>query len=175
MKKKIKSLDLVDDVKIKRSLNGELTIIIKEAKVLFLNRSTNKIVLSNKREVANSNKYFGVPILINYVPDKILEDFITKFSKIDEDVISLISEIEYSTERLDDIVLNENRFLLRMNDTNTVYVDTINLDKLNNYPKLYATIADNKKGTFHLDSNSSNISFDAYEDTGSEVNEDQLQ
>src|SRR5574344_1203581 len=51
IKNNIRSLDLVNDVKVKKSLNGKITIIIDEAKVLFFNKSRNKLVLSNGREI----------------------------------------------------------------------------------------------------------------------------
>lgn len=181
MKKNIKKLDLVEDVKINRSLSGDITIKITEEKILFLNRNKNKLVLATKEEIEPNPNYSGYPILINYVPDNVLEDFIEKMTKIDDDILSLISEIEYSPEKLDNLVLNENRFLLRMNDTNTVFVDTINLKKLNNYPKYFATIDADVRGIFYLDSNRGAVSFNSYEDIlngmkESEVtDEDQLQ
>lgn len=181
MKKNLKKLDLVADVKIKRNVFGNITIDITEEKILFLNRNKNKIVLANGSEIENNANYYGYPILINYVPDTILKDFIEKLTKIDDNILSLISEIEYSPEKLDDLVLNENRFLLRMNDTNTVFVDTINLDKLNNYHKYFATINDDVRGIFYLDSNRGAVSFNSYEDAlagkeESEVpNEEELQ
>lgn len=170
IKKDLKKIDLVEDVKIKRSVFGKITFEIKEAKILFLNRNKNKLVLANQNEIENQEKYYGYPILINYVPDKVLENFIEKFKEIDDNILALISEIEYSPEKLDDLVLNENRFLLRMNDTNTVYVDTINIDKLNDYPKYYATISDGVYGIFYLDSNRGAVSFNSYEEE-SEKNE----
>lgn len=164
IKKNLKRIDLVDDVKIKRSVNGRITIQITESKILFLNRNTDKLVLASGVEIENNDYYYGYPILINFVPDKTLKDFVKKFSKIDNNIISMIGEIEYSPEKLDDLILNENRFLLRMNDKNTVYVDTINIDKLNNYPSYYATVEDNIRGIFYLDSNRGAVSFKSYDD-----------
>ena len=164
MKKNIKKIDLVSNVKIKRSLFGKIAINVTEEKILFLYRNDNKLVLANQSKIDNNSNYYGYPILINYVPDTILEEFIAKLTEIDDNILTLISEIEYSPEKLDDLVLNENRFLLRMNDTNTVYVDTINLEKLNDYPKYYATITDDVRGIFYLDSNREAVSFKSYED-----------
>jgi len=179
IKKNLKKHDLVEDVKIKRSLFGKITFNITEEKILFLNRNKNKLILASGNEIENKDNYYGYPILINYVPDTVLEKFVEKLIEIDDNILSLISEIEYSPEKLDDLVLNENRFLLRMNDTNTVYVDTINLEKLNNYPKYFATVEDNMRGVFYLDSNRGAVSFNSYEDIGKEesevLNENELQ
>lgn len=168
MKKNIKKIDLVSDVKIKRSLFGEITINVDEARILFLNRSKNMLVLEDGRYINNNSNYYGYPILINYVPDKILKEFIEKFGEIDDNILSLIGEIEYSVEKFTDpltgeeIISNDKRFLLRMNDTNSVYVDTINLQKLNNYHSYFATTADNVRGIFYLDSNRGAVSFKSY-------------
>lgn len=178
IKKNLKNIDLVNDVKIKRSITGKFTIEVTESKILFLNRNSEKLVLADGREIANKEKYKGYPILVNYVPDTILKEFVEKLAKIDDNIISLIGEIEYSPEKLEDMILNENRFLLRMNDTNTVYVDTINLNKLNDYPSYYATIDSGVKGIFYLDSNRGAVSFKSYEDIEKESavpDEDELQ
>ena len=47
LKKEISSLELVEDVDIKKTITGKLTITITEARPLFFNRTTNKVVLSN--------------------------------------------------------------------------------------------------------------------------------
>ena len=71
---------------------------------------------------------------------------------LDYGIISSISEIEYSPDKSGTgSILDETRFMFRMNDGNIVY---INLDKLNNmkyYFKIYASL-NNKKGILHLDS-----------------------
>ena len=48
-----------------------------------------------------------------------------------------------------------------MNDGNTVYVNLIHLDKLNNYIEIFASL-ENKKGILYLDSSSDKISFSLY-------------
>lgn len=181
IKKNLKKHDLIGEVKIKRNFLGKITFDITEEKILFLNRNKQKLVLASGNEIENNNNYYGYPILINYVPDTVLKNFVEKLAKIDNNILAMVSEIEYSPEKLDDTVLNENRFLLRMNDTNTVFVDTINLEKLNNYPKYYATVTDGVRGIFYLDSNRGAVSFNSYEDIDalnkdSEIaNEDELQ
>lgn len=163
MKDRIKTLDLVSDVKVKKTLTGKVIITIEEAKPLFYNRTTEKVVLSNKKEVNPSNIYVGVPTLVNRVTSDMLDSFIKSFSVIDTDIIGMINEIEYNPDISGDVVIDANRFLLRMNDTNIVYVNTLNMKRLNDYKKVMATIGE-ARGTLFLDSyNSNNSLFTEFE------------
>ncbi len=162
LKERISELELVDQVEIKKTLTGKLTIEITEATPLFYNRNTNKVVLSNMKEVESNSKYLGLPTLINYVPTDILNDFIESLKEIDTDIIKMINEIEYDPDISNDIVIDEYRFLLRMNDTNHVYVNIINMERLNDYEEICATVGD-IRGTVYLDSyNADNIIFEAF-------------
>lgn len=149
--KKILTLELVSQVNVEKKLNGSLVIDIEEAIPLFFNRSTDKVVLSNGKEVDNSKKYLGIPTLINYVPSDLLTDFIKAFSEIDSDIIKMVNEIEYDPDISGDITIDNERFLLRMNDGNYVYVNVINMEKLNNYKDIFAYL-ENQRGTILLDS-----------------------
>lgn len=148
---KISTLELVENVEIEKKLNGKLIITITEAKPLFYNRNTSKVVLSNNKEVENNAKYLGIPTLINYVPNDLLQDFIKAFKEIDSNIISMINEIEYDPDISENITIDEQRFLLRMNDTNQVYVNVINMARLNDYPSIFATLKE-ERGTVYLDS-----------------------
>ena len=150
----------INRVKVRKNLLGELTIIVDEAKPLFFNRDKNRLILSNFKEVETSNLQ-GVPILTNYVPEKLYERLVDCFANLSNDVISLISEIIYDPWKNGDIVIDESRFFLQMNDGNHVYVNTIHFDKLNNYIDIYATL-EGKKGTLYLDSSSDKISFSLF-------------
>lgn len=173
MKEKIKSLDLVNDVKVKKTLTGKVIITIEEAKPLFYNRTTEKIVLSNKKEVNPSNIYVGIPTLVNRVTSDMLDNFIKSFSVIDTDIIGMINEIEYNPDIAGDVVIDANRFLLRMNDTNIVYVNTLNMKRLNDYKKVMATIGESR-GILYLDSyNSTNSLFTEYEKQNTDVTNDE--
>ena len=149
----------VDDANIKLSLNGKVTIIVKESKPLFVNMLTGNVVLANKHEVKKTNKYIGLPTLINYVTDEnVYEELVKGFNKIDDEVIKSISEIEYSPDIKNEVTYDEYRFLLRMNDGNIVYINTPNIKKLNEYLKIYEKIGNN--GILYLDSNSSNYIYE---------------
>ena len=171
--KNIKQLELVDDVKVSKNIFGKITIKVTEAKPIFYYRSNNEIYLSNGKTVKDEQKYLGIPVIINYVPSDILDDLIKRFSELNNDIVGEISEIEYSPDEKNGNILDENRFIFRMSDTNTVYIDTINLEKLNNYQKICATLEEGVHGYIYLNSNRDNASFKAYEskeikDIGSE-------
>lgn len=163
--KKIKKLDFVDTCKVSYSFPLKVTITIEENKILFYDYLNKKYVLSNGKSIEDNN-YIGYPILINYTPSDILENFIEGLNKVDQDIIKMISEIEYSPDRYNETIIDEDRFLLRMNDGNEVFINTVNIEKLNNYQSIYATIEE--KGVLYLDSNSKTFIFKKY----GEVNEE---
>ncbi len=152
LEKKISSLELVNKVDVKKTLTGKVIIDVEEALPLFYNRQKEKIVLSNLKEVDNNKIYLGLPSLINSVPKDIYNDLITSLSKIDISIIKMINEIEYNPDISGEVMIDEYRFLLRMNDGNNVYVNTLNMERLNDYKKFYATIEEDIKGTLYLDS-----------------------
>lgn len=156
LKKNISTLDLVHSVQIKKSLFGKLTIKIEEAKVLFYNRNNGSYVLSNGVEIANGD-FPGVPFLVNIVPDTIYERLIKELAKINTEALAMISEIEYNQNKSGDVVIDDTRFLLRMNDGNQVYINLINIDRLNLYAVTYTAIPENVKGILELDSDNGNV------------------
>jgi len=157
---------LVESVNISRNLKGTINIDIKESKILFYNILTKKLVLSNGKEMEDTGDYVGFPVLVNYVPINIYKTLIKSLAKIDDSNYKMISEIEYSVEKYNDKVVDEERFLLRMIDGNTIYVNLVNIEKLNKYQKIYAVLQD--KGTLYLDSSSKNYVFKKYSEEKSE-------
>lgn len=160
IKERLQTISLIDSVNIHKSILGTLRIEVMEAKPLFYNRNNNKLVLANKKEIDSENLY-GVPTLINYVPDTYYARFIEELGEIDTNVLSLISEIEYQPWTSNDVTIDDTRFFLRMSDGNHVYVNLINLSKLNNYIEIYASL-EGKSGTLYLDSSSDKISFSEF-------------
>ena len=138
IKNKLIKNKLIEDVNIKKSLNGVITINITEEKVIFYNKTNNVYVLGNGETIENIENILGIPTLINYVPGDIYKELIKKSNKLDDDIIKNISEIEYKPDTKDGIVFDENRFILKMNDGNTVYINIANYLKLNKYKKLYS-------------------------------------
>ena len=157
LKQKVLEIPTVEKVSVVKNLFGSVIFDIEEAKPLFYNRNTGKIALSNGQESILAQAS-GVPTLVNYVPDVYYKRLLNELNKLDEDVLRLISEIEYQPWKNGEIIIDETRFFLRMTDGNQVFVNLIHMDKLNNYMQIYATL-ENKKGYLYLDSSSDKISF----------------
>lgn len=145
VKNKLKKLPLINDVKVSKKFGYILELDIVEKKVLYLVRSSNKYKLSTNEEYS-SDDILNVPTLINFVPSDIEEEFIKELSKIDTNILNLISEIEYSVTDYDD-----ERFILYMNDGNEVYVTNNRLHMLNKYISIMKKISSDKKGILYLD------------------------
>lgn len=145
IKKKLLELDLIENVIIKKKWNFILELTIKEKKILYLVRSENKYRLSDNK-LYDLDDVLSVPTLINYIPESNEKKFVNAFKNIDNNIISMISEIEYSKTSYD-----SDRFLLYMNDGNMVYVTTTKLKSLNKYVDIVSKL-ENKKGILYLDS-----------------------
>lgn len=145
IKKKLLKLDLIENVTIKKKWNFVLELTIKEKKILYLVRSENKYRLSDNK-LYDLDDVLSVPTLINYIPGSNEKKFVNAFKNIDNNIISMISEIEYSKTSYD-----SDRFLLYMNDGNMVYVTTTKLKSLNKYVDIVSKL-ENKKGILYLDS-----------------------
>jgi cell division protein FtsQ len=157
IKKNLEADAFIKSVVVKKNLLGKVIIEVKENKPLFYNVLSSKLVLEGNKEVDNNNDYLGMPTLVNYVPTDIYNDLIEGLSKIDDNIIHNISEIVYDPDKSGEIVFDSERFLLKMNDGNTVYINTPNIKKLNQYNNIYATVGGN--GILYLDSSSDNYIF----------------
>ena len=152
---------LVNTCNVKHNKDLSITIKITENKPLFFYNNDQKLVLSNGKFIDLKNIY-GVPTLVNYVPKKILDKLITGLKDIDSDIIRATSEIEYSpSQNGDGSYIDEGRFVLSMNDGNTVYINNKHIDVLNYYKKVYASIGD-KRGTYYFDCDFDNYYFEEY-------------
>lgn len=152
---------LIKTCKITYNPDLSITIHITENKPLFYYMPQNKMALSDGTLADIKNNY-GMPTLINYVPKKILNKFIAGLKDIDSDIIRGISEIEYSpSQNSEGAYIDEGRFMLSMNDSNTVYVNIKHLDVLGYYKKVYASIGD-RRGIYYFDCDFDNYYFEEY-------------
>jgi len=149
---KISSLPLVKNVTIKRNIFGKITIKIEEEKILFYYKYKNKYITNNGVEL-DDNNYYGYPVLINFTPDTIFNSLLDAFDKIDYDIIKMINVIEYNPYKSKDgEIFDDGRFILLMNDGNTVVIDLVNIKKLNDYIKIYVSLnLDERTGYLYLD------------------------
>lgn len=145
IKKKLLTNPYIKDVKITKSLDFKFYITIYEYKILGIS-SDSKLILENGEMVNNTYNLVNYPRLINEVDSSIYDNFIKKFSLIDKDILLNISEILYSPNDVD----NE-RFLLYMDDGNYVYVTLSKIKKLNKYIDICGQLGE-EHGIIYLDS-----------------------
>lgn len=165
MEDNIKSLPLISDVKLKRNIFGKFTIEVVEKDVYLYYMYDNKYICSDNTFVEEDD-YEGIPVLVNFTPDTVLEYLINGMGKVDVNVIKMINQITYEPYKdSKGKVIDENRFKLLMNDGNTVYMDTANIKNLNKYSEIYASLnMDVVKGVLYLDTiTDENVLFESYE------------
>ena len=165
MKNNIKEIPLISNVKISRNIFGKITIKVKEEDILFYYSIEEQLVLSNNTKIEDENRYLGYPTLINETPNNILRKLVTSLNKVDKNILKMISTIEYNPYYdSNGNIIDESRFKLTMNDTNTVMIDTVNIKKLNNYLDIYVSLKMNEvKGLLYLDTiTDDNILFESY-------------
>lgn len=142
----IKSNKYIKSATVSKKLGNIIEIKIKEYKPIAINTSGN-IILENNKELENNYNLTDIPILINNITnEKISKNFAKKFSKVSPNILRQISQIEYSPVEVD-----EDRFLLYMNDTNLVYITLTKIEKLNKYNKIKDKL-EGKTGVIYLDS-----------------------
>lgn len=127
----------------KENLFKEVYIKIQENYPLFYYQVENKTVLYNGKYDDNIS---ATCTIINKIPDTIYDDFVDKMKNININILNRISQIEYKPNSVD-----EERFLLFMNDGNYVYLTLKKFDNINKYVDMIKSF-DNKKGILHLDS-----------------------
>ena len=146
MTKKIKKNPYVKDVKITKSLIATVNIELTEYNLLFVKEADNKVVVDVNKELTLEDEVVGIPILVNYVPDTIYEEFIKEMKNVNAKVKDKISHIEYQPNDYD-----KQRFLMYMNDGNEVYVTITRFNLINKYNEIYPTL-EGRKGILYLDS-----------------------
>ena len=143
IKKRLLKNIYIKNVNVYKKGLKKVVIEVKENLPLFYYSPTKKTILTDKSEVEDN---FPVPTVINYVPDKIYELLLNEISSINYDIVKRISEIKYDPNEVDD-----ERFLLTMNDGNYVYLTLERFDKIDKYLEIIKSF-DNKKGILYLDS-----------------------
>ncbi len=133
----------IKDVRIEKKLPSKIFIYVEEKKIICI--YDGKILFEDGETSNNNYNILDYPILVSNI-DAVKDRFISKFSLIDNDILLKISEIEYVPNDVD-----EERFALKMNDGNLVYVTLSKIEKMNKYSSIYSSL-DGKKGIIYLDS-----------------------
>lgn len=135
----------IKEVSVEKKFWGKLYITVLENKPLCKEKETGLVVLDNGDKVEDQYELSYLPILLND-PGDVYEEFVKKFSLVDKDILSEISQIEYSP-----VMVDPERFYLAMNDGNYVYVTLTKIKMLNKYYKIRQQMGE-KKGIIYLDS-----------------------
>ena len=146
IQKRLEDIEIVKDVSISKKWGSIVEINVTEKKVLFIERSTGKYILEDGSEEDLTYQINGTATLINYVVDDVKSKLIEKLSEVDYEALTKISEIEYSPTTYD-----EERFILYMNDNNTVYITLNKIDEFKKYIEIKKQL-EGKKGILYLDS-----------------------
>lgn len=146
--KNVEKSKYIDSCKIKKKLGFVLEVNIIENKALFYDTNKDKYVLENNSNVSldEVSSKFRVPRLLNYVPDKKYSKFISGMSKVRDNTLSKISDIEYQPNDYD-----KDRFLLYMDDGNMVYLTLTKFKMINHYNEVLTQL-EGHKGILYLDS-----------------------
>lgn len=139
---RIKNNIYVKDVNVTKKWFTQVYIDITENRPLFYYEYNKKTILSDKRETTD---FHAVPTVINYITDSYYDKFIEEMNKLDESILSRISEIKFYPNEVDD-----NRFLLTMSDGNYVYVNISTFNKLNKYITILESLP-KENGILYLD------------------------
>ncbi len=148
LEKKLKKSIYIKEAKIKKDFYHIVKIQIKENKPLFIYRTNNSIVFEDNRQESKDKitTYFSLPTLINETPNDKLNILTSCMKKTKKTILNNISEIKYEPVKLD-----EDRFLLLMNDKNEIYITLTKCNKLNYYNEILKQL-ENKHGILYLDS-----------------------
>ena len=144
VKKTLENSSFIYSARVYKKGLSTINIIIEENYPLLFNSINNRTVLYDGKEV--DKQFSNIPSLINYVPDATYSSLLEKMQKLDLEILSRISQIEYKPSDFD----NE-RFLLFMNDGNYVYITLYKFDNLNKYLDIIVNFG-NKRGILYLDS-----------------------
>lgn len=145
IQKKLAKNEYIKSVKVSRKFYHTFEITIKEYDVLFKNDTLNKYVLDNKKEIM-SDLEFRVPRLVNYTPDKKYSSLIENMKSVDKSILGKISEISYQPNEFD-----KDRFLLLMDDGNSVYLTLTKFEMINYYNEVLGQL-EGRRGILYLDS-----------------------
>lgn len=146
IKNHLKKNKYIEKVEVNKKIGNIIELKITEYKVLAILEEENQVILSNGNIVDNIYDKTDTPILINAIDEKIFNNFISKFKKINNNILRQISQIEYNPTKVDN-----SRFLLYMNDGNLVYITLTKINKLNKYNKIKDNM-NNNTGIIYLDS-----------------------
>lgn len=146
IKKKLLTNPYITNVKVHKKFWGVLELEIEEAYPLYYDSASESLILSNGNTVKEEANQIPVPLLLNYVPDTKRDKFFSCMQDVDQKILNQISEILYEPNEYD-----KDRFLLYMDDGNSVYLTLTKFEQINYYDEVLPQL-EGKKGILYLDS-----------------------
>lgn len=143
IEKKLNSNKYISDVIVKKKNLKEVYIEIEENVPILYYAYSDETIFSDKNKYSGS--YSNV-ILLNYTPTEKFDTLVDGMILLSSDIRSRISELQYVPNDVDD-----DRFLLTMNDGNYVYITLTKIELLDSYINIVKEF-NNKKGILYLDS-----------------------
>ena len=153
LKNKLESDPLIASAKVNYGWNFTLRITIEENNPVFVIKSSNNVVLKDGNQIPYDESFGALPMLLNNTPTEALTLLAEHLSEIDYGVLYMISEITYTPYNSTNTILDNNRFLLSMSDSNQVYINAKNCSWLNEYLNVIANNRITEPGTFFFDGN----------------------
>ena len=146
IEKKLKKSPYILDAKVRKKFFNKIVIECYENTPLVYSENAKKMIFSNGESIdVDDYSLFRVPRLLNYVPDTKYNSFIKNVNRVDEEILGMISDIEYVPNDLD-----KDRFLLYMDDGNMVYLTLTKFKMINYYNDVLAQL-EGRKGILYLD------------------------
>lgn len=146
IKRRLKMSPFIKDVEVKKEFFHKIVIEVEEYRVLYREEESKKLVLENGEKLDDPGTIRGIPTLVNYVPDEKEGSFQKGMRKVKENIASTVSEIQYVPNEYD-----KDRFLLFMDDGNSVYLTLTKFEMINYYHEVLPQL-EGKKGILYLDS-----------------------
>lgn len=148
IKRKLEKSPYIKKANIKKGFYHTILIEIQENKPLFMKETNQKIILENQKEITYNDEIslFRIPRLMNEIPNSKYDSFKKNISKIDSSILGKISEVTYVPNEFD-----KDRFLLYMDDGNSVYLTLTKFKMINYYNNVLKQL-EGKKGILYLDS-----------------------
>ncbi len=153
LKNTLESDPLILSAKVSYGWNFTIKIDIDENTPILMIKSSNNVVLKDGNQIPYDDSFGALPMLLNNTPTDSLVLLADNLSKVDKGVLSLVSEITYTPYNSSNTILDNNRFLLSMSDSNQVYINAKNCTWLNEYLDVIANNRITEPGTFFFDGN----------------------
>ena len=155
---------LIESAKVSYGWNFTIKIKIEENSPVFVIKSNNNVVLKDGTQVDYDESFGTLPMLLNNTPNESLVLLANNLAEVDRGILYMISEITYTPYNSTNTILDNNRFILSMSDSNQVYINAKTCTWLNSYLDVIAAERLTKPGTFYFDGNLGRMTYKEHQD-----------